>query len=171
VGFYTGERASVNEGAQKALKATAALAEAFASFQKILADRQVLAVRLADLAPEFSGPKSDSPQVKIVMAEHKDGIIFVDTNTRLALVNTSKQALTNCVVAVRFSDAGGKSSLSLYFVPEWQAGETRAVNFADDDYPRQTVENIERVDVQLWSTESSAPSMILKKPSAGWPEF
>ena len=171
LGLYTGQQASVNEGGQKALRATENLWNAFVSFQKLLGQRQVLAVQLADLAAQFSGPETNSPMFAIAFAEHKPGLFEFQKRARLLITNSSSRALNNCLVAVRFSDSAGKSCLNLYFVSDWQAAEKRRMEFSDSDFPKTIVEGVQRVDVRLWSKECSLPAVTLTKPKSGWQSY
>lgn len=171
LGLYAGQRATVNEGGQKALKATENLWDAYVALKKIMDERQLLAVKLANLASQFSGPETNSPAIAFSFAEHKPTFFDLQTREQLVITNTSGQTLNDCIVAVQFSGDTGKSCLNLYFTPEWPANEKRSVKYSDFDFPEDTVDNIVRVDVRFWSKECSLPKATLKKSKLGWADL
>lgn len=169
--IYTGQRRSLDEGGQQALKATETLWNAFVAVQKVYSDKHVLAIQLADLATQFSGPVTNAEIVASSFAEHRPGLLEVQTKDWLTLRNSSGQELRNCVVAVRLSDSRGNSYLNIYFVRDWQTDQRRVASYSSSDFPKDTVNGITRVDVALWSEECSMTAFTSKKPARGWPDL
>lgn len=171
LGIYSGQRGIVGEGGKKALNGTENLWNAYNSMVQLYNDKQVLAIQLADLAPQFSGEVTNAELLACSFAEHKPGSFEVQTIDSLALTNSSDQELHNCVISVRLSNSAGDSYLNLYFVPDWKANEIRIVKYSDFDFPKDTVNGITQAEVILLSKEWSAQPVLINKPDDGWPDL
>lgn len=169
LGMYTGQRGVVGEGGQKALNGAQDLVNAISAFQKLLGDKRVVAIQLADLAPQFSGQVTNAQILTGSFAEHTPGFLEIKTKDAVTMTNSSGQDLHNCVVAVRLSNSAGESYLNLYFVPDWKNGEKRTAQYSSMDFPKDTVDGIVRVDLAAWSKECSMEPLTLKKPTGAWP--
>jgi len=170
LGICTGQRELVGAGGQKALQETERGWNTFNEVKNLFYRKHVLAIKLAGFAPQFSGSITNLPIISCSFAEHKPGLFEIQTKHFLALVNTSGRDLHNCVIAVRFSNAKGESYLNLYFAQAWKSGEKRVTQYSDFDFPKTTVDDITRVDVNIWATETSTQLITLTRPSDGWSE-
>ena len=158
----------MGEGGQKALNGAQDLVNAIEAFKKLLNDKHVVAVQLADLTPQFSGPMTNAQILTASFAEHTPGFLEIQTRDAVTMTNSSGQDLHNCVVAVRLSNSAGESYLNLYFVADWKSGEKRTAQYSNMDFPKDTINGIVRVDLAAWSKECSMESLTLKKPVGAW---
>jgi hypothetical protein len=170
LGGYTAQRELIAAGGKKALQETERGWNTFTEVQNIFDQRHVLAVELADLGSQFSGPITNGTFVTCSFAEHKAGFLEIETRESFSVVNSSGRDLHNCVIAVRLSNAAGDSYVNYYFVPNWPKNERHVAQYSDTDFPKITVDNISRVDVSVRATEFSIQPIVLKMPTAGWAE-
>lgn len=170
LGAYSGQREHVGTGGQKALQETERGWNAIKEVENIFHQKHILAVKLAELAPQFSGPMTNQPFVTCSFAEHTPGFFEIEKRDFLSLVNSSGRDLHNCVIAVRLSNAKGESFVNLHFAQSWQKNEKRVAQYSDTDFPKTAVEDVIRVDVSVWAAELSTEPVTLKPPTFGWPE-
>jgi hypothetical protein len=170
LGLYSGQRQIVGEGGAKVLDTTENMWDVMERLNRLYGDRDALAFRVARLAKSFSGPMTNAPVLGCSFEDHTPGFLQSKTRHSLALTNTSGRELHNCVVAVLFSNISGNSLLNLYFVPDWQPGQQRVMKDSDVlDFPKDTVNNINEVDIGFRSRECSEEPFALKRPYQGWP--
>lgn len=172
LGAYTGQREHVGTGGQKALQETERGWDAYKALEALFNQKHVLAMKMAELVPQFSGPETNGTFLTASFAEHKPSFLPLDLNQRelLSLKNTSGRDLHNCAISVRVSNAAGKSYLNLHFVPIWLKDENRVAQYSDDGFPEDTVKDVTRVEVRVGATEFSTQPIVLEKPSGGWLE-
>ena len=144
LGAYSGQREHVGAGGRKALEETERGWNAIKEVENIFHRKHVLAVKLAELAPQFSGPMTNQPLVSCSFAEHKPGFFEIETRDFLSLVNSSGRDLHNCVIAVRLSNAKGESYVNLHFASSWLKNEKRVAQYSDADFLKATVDGVTR---------------------------
>jgi len=171
LGAYTGQREHVGTGGQKALQETERGWNTYKAMEALFLQKHVLAIKLAELAQQFSGPMTNGSFVVCAFAEHRPGFLEVRTIQSLSLINSSGCDLHNCVISARLSNAAGESYLNLYFAPDWPKDGKLVTRYVDTDFPKLTVDNVTRVDVSVWASEFSIEPTTLKKPVAGWPDL
>lgn len=71
----------------------------------------------------------------------------------------------------RPSNAASDSYVNYYFEKLWPNGQCRAAHYCSSDFPKVTVENMVRLDVDFWAVEFSLPAVTVPRPAGGWPEL
>jgi hypothetical protein len=132
--------------------------------------RHQLAIVLAKLAPDFSGPKTNSAMLNVSFAEHQPGFFQVETTQTLTLINSSDIDLHNCVIFERPSNPDGNSYLNVHFAADWPKGGKLEIRHVDTETPKPMIDNTTRVDVSVWTSEFTFEPVTLQKPADGWLE-
>lgn len=132
-----------------------------------------VAIKLAKLAPEFSGPPTNGAALICSFAEHQPGVFEFfepDPVQYLSLSNSFGSDLHSCVIVVRLSDADGKSYVNLHFAPFWPKDGNLSARYRSSEVYTKTLPNATRVEVNVCARELSFEPILLKKPQEGWPE-
>lgn len=132
---------------------------------------QGLAIKLAKLAPEFSGAQTNAGIPKCQFSVREEGLIFIDKFQFLSLSNSVGTDLHNCVIFVRLSDPDGKSYVNVHFAPLWPSAGQLVATYTDTDFTAKRLENVTKVEIAVSARECSFGPKVLTKPAAGWPEL
>lgn len=171
LGGYTGQRELVGSGGQKALQETERGWGAIQGVMALFDRKHVSAIKLAGLAPQFSGPLTNAPMISCAFAEHQPGFLEASVVQSLAIKNLSSNDVADCTIAVRLSNADGKSHVNVHYASQWPAGGVLTARYSDTDFPDNTIDGVVRVDVSVWTDKWSVDSCVLKKPADGWTAF
>jgi hypothetical protein len=60
--------------------------------------------------------------------------------------------------------------VNFYFVRDWLKNESRVAQYSSTAVPKITVDNITRVDLNVWASEFAVQPIVLEKPLFGWPD-
>jgi hypothetical protein len=170
LGVYTSQRDQVAEGGKKALQETEKGWDAVKAAENLFQEKHVLAVKLAEITPQFCSTTMRSNALTWSFAEHTPGFLELQKKDYLNLTNSSGKECHNCIVSARFSDAAGNSYVDFYFISDWRADEARMAQFSDFDCPKLIVDNPLRIEVAMWCEEFVVAPSTLMKPLSGWPE-
>lgn len=127
-------------------------------------------IEIAGLANDFSGPPLDIFPLDVRYSTDTTSWFFIDPD-KIAMKNLSSKTLTNCVVSVKLVGVNGATFQNVHFVKSWLPDETRF-----GVYPKgnifgdgsQTVSDVNRVSISLWSQTGSPDSITIERPATGW---
>jgi hypothetical protein len=170
LGFSAHQPQIMAAGGEKALGETEKAVDRAADFNQLIRDVLVLQVRLAKLAPQFSGPNTNAAATLACSLAVDTGGFLSPASASLAVTNLSGLDLHDCVTMVRLLNASGDSSVSYYFLPAWQQGRKCVARYEDGATAQVRLDDVTTVEVDFWARELSAGPFLLKKPPRGWPE-
>lgn len=133
-------------------------------------------VRLAELAPEFSGPMVTNSLVECEFTETAPSLLdrvlgdnrATDSVQTLRLPNQSGSKLTQSVVTVRLVRPSGESFLHHYWVAEWEDGQWRSASYVPTVLFAETDKDVDRVRVTLAALEATSPAETLSRKGEHW---
>lgn len=168
-GLNSGSNQQVISGLEKALPELIHGLETYEKLTESLNYQHGMAIKLAKLAPKFSGPMTDAGALPCSFEEYERGLILVDKFQTLSVSNSFGSNLHNCVIFVRLSDVDGASYANVHFAPLWPKAGRLQASYTDTDVTTKRLDNATRVEITVWTRENSFEPRILTRPREGWP--
>jgi hypothetical protein len=145
---------------------------------KLFADMQTRVAALVELAPRY-GPRpaqdfavdvnfaeqEPGPFEKLMGQVHSDG-----GKQQLWLTQRQSPQLHDCIVVVRLVRPNAASLLHGYYVPDWQKGESKTVEFTTG-FTGDSDPAVNRVIFQFFAREITSPKMEISRTGNAWPYF
>ncbi len=177
VGYGLKSRDMLESGSKGVLQELKGYAEIWETMKASRARIEMARVRLAQLAPSYSGPLAAKPLFECELTEERPSLVSrvlgdehtTDATQTLRLRNLSGQNLTRCVVTVRLSQSSGESYLHLYYVETWPAGEWRKITYSPHGLFCESDIDVDRVKASLWCREMTSPEIALSRKGETWP--
>ena len=177
VGYGLKSKDMLESGSKGVFQELKGYAEIWETIKAARARIEMARVRLAQLAPTYSGPIATKPLFECELTEENPSLLSrvlgdghtTDATQTLRLRNLSGQSLTRCVVTVRLAQRSGESYLHLYYIEAWPAGEWRKITYAPHGLFSESDIDVEQVKANLWSREMTSPEIALSRKGETWP--
>lgn len=139
------------------------------AFQRLDGARRLL----PRIAARHAGPPVKSGQAVIIQDYYGHWGPLTDDVVELMCNIPSGTELHNCTLLVTIEGASGETANNVHFLPSWKSGQTYSARYAPgmdfgitDSVNSQTVDDISRVMVSIWSDELTQTDIVLPYTAA-----
>lgn len=126
-------------------------------------------IRFASLAVERAGANSIGP---FGVQFYESSSLFSGKSDTIVLANYSKSTLNHVTVIVIQAGRDGLESTHAHYIQRWEPGEIRVAEYSSGvarEYFRETVSQVSRVSVNVYSDEGRMVGLQTVRPASGWP--